>query len=171
MRARNRNATLFTSCPVVELIGNFWILWVIYHGSYFSRTILFTPKKYKKKRRTPFLLKIVTWNFKQFGSPWNFNEFSITKFHKVSIFLNIFLNLLKFLKFHEILYLIPYWNFTSVKSAMKFHWTLKFWLNFTKVSLEISLKLSIEFFEHYTWGPGPILEPKGPELLLWPRHL
>ena len=133
-----------------------------YHGSYSSRTILFTKKK-RKKRRTPFLLKIVSWvvfgNFKQFGSPWNFNEFSITKFDKVSIFLNIFLNLLNFLKFHEILYLIQYWNFTFVKSAMKFHWTLKFWLNFTKVSIEISLKLSIEIFEHYTWGPGPILGP------------
>ena len=58
-----RNATLFTSCPVVELIGNFWILWVIYHGSYSSWTILFTQKKNTnpKKRRTPFLLKERLW--------------------------------------------------------------------------------------------------------------
>ena len=56
--------------------------------------------KKNTKQKKEELLKIVTWvvfgKFKQFGS---LHEFSITKFHKVSIFLNTFLNLLKFLKF------------------------------------------------------------------------
>ena len=49
--ARNRNATLFTSCPVVELIGNFWIIRVEYQGSYSSWKILFTQRKMENKNK------------------------------------------------------------------------------------------------------------------------
>ena len=47
--ARNRNATLFTSCPVVELIGNFSILWVIIMDLTVAEQFYLLKKKRKKK--------------------------------------------------------------------------------------------------------------------------
>ena len=128
-------------------------------------------KKKKKKGRTPFLLKIVSWvvfgNFKQFGSPWNFNEISWIFNNKVSQSFHI---LEHFFKFTEILEIS--WNII-LDTILKFHICQKCYeislnienlIKFHKVPIEISLKLSIEVFEHYTWGPGPIWGPWGPKL-------
>ena len=44
-----RNATLFTRSPVVELLWNFWIIWVRCRVPYSCWTILFTQKKIIKR--------------------------------------------------------------------------------------------------------------------------
>ena len=43
-----RDATLFTRSPVVELLWNFWIIWVRCRVPYSCWTILFTKKKIKR---------------------------------------------------------------------------------------------------------------------------
>ena len=84
-----------------------------------SRTILFTQKKYKTKKGTSLLLKIVTWlvfgNFKQFGSPWNFNEISWIFNNKVSQSFHILEHFFKFTEIFEI-----YWNII-LDTILKFH--------------------------------------------------
>ena len=84
-----------------------------------------------------------------------FHEISITKFHKFSIFLKI---LLKSTEIFEIS-----WNILDkLDTTLKIHIcqkfyenslkineiSLKIWSNFTKVPIEISLKMSIEISEH-----------------------
>ena len=56
-----RDATLFTSSPVVELFWNFWIIWVKCPGSYSCWTNFYAPRKNKnlKKRGNHFLVKHV----------------------------------------------------------------------------------------------------------------
>ena len=91
---------------------------------------------------------------------WNFNEISITKFHKVSIFLKISL---KFAEIFEFSWFFFEFSWNLLNTTLKFHScqkcyeislkfseiSLKFELNFTKVSIEISLKMTIEISEHY----------------------
>ena len=91
-------------------------------------------------------------NVPKFQINWKYlHEISMTKFHKVSPSFNFPENFIKF-----------FWNLLN--TTLKFHIgqncyeislkfneiSLKFRLNFTKVSIEISLKMSIEISEHYS---------------------
>ena len=138
---------------------------------------LLKKKIQNKERRTPFLLKIVTWvvfgNFKQFGSPWNFNEFSITKFHKVSHILE------HFFKFTEIFEIS--WNII-LDTILKFHICLQCY------EISLNIEILIKFHESFNWnfiktvhrnfgtlhlGPRAHIGALGPwvAIMIWPRHL